>query len=192
MSKQSSFLENWSTWSSGKSLWAVLCIALFLSACGYQLTARAPIQLPEDSTRLYLNKVTNPTTETWLEPMLRSSLRDELTRRGNVAWVGRDEAEATVNIDVRSYSTSDSLKGRDDVTLKSEARILMVVTFYSAKTNALIWTSGPVSAAESYRGTGGTVTSTGLLQTTSAKREATQEAVDLAVRMVADRLGQKF
>lgn len=192
MSKQSSFLENWSTWSSGKSLWAVLCIALFLSACGYQLTARAPIQLPEDSTRLYLNKVTNPTTETWLEPMLRSSLRDELTRRGNVAWVGRDEAEATVNIDVRSYSTSDSLKGRDDVTLKSEARILMVVTFYSAKTNALIWTSGPVSAAESYRGTGGTVTSTGLLQTTSAKREATQEAVDLAVRMVADKLGQKF
>ncbi len=170
----------------------MLCIALFLPACGYQLTARAPIQLPEDSTRLYLNKVTNPTTETWLEPMLRSSLRDELTRRGNVTWVDRDQAEATVNIDVRSYSTSDSLKGRDDVTLKSQARILMVVTFYSAKTNALIWTSGPISASESYRSTSGSITSTGLIQTTSAKREATQNAVDLAVRMVADQLGQKF
>ena len=32
----------------------------------------------------------------------------------------------------------------------------------------------------------------GYIQTTSAKREATQNAVDLAVRMVADQLGQKF
>lgn len=170
----------------------MLCIALFLPACGYQLTARAPIQLPDDSTRLYLNKVTNPTTETWLEPMLRSSLRDELTRRGNVTWVDREQAEATVNIDVRSYSTSDALKGRDDVTLKSSASIHMVVTFYSAKTNALIWTSGPVTASESYRGSGGTRSSTGELQYNNAKREATQNAIDLAVRMVADNLGQKF
>ncbi|MBU4524294.1 MAG: hypothetical protein KUA37_10945 [Desulfomicrobium sp.] len=192
MSKQSSFPENWSTWWSGRLLWAVLCIALFLPACGYQLTARAPIQLPDDSTRLYLNKVTNPTTETWLEPMLRSSLRDELTRRGNVTWVDREQAEATVNIDVRSYSTSDALKGRDDVTLKSSASIHMVVTFYSAKTNALIWTSGPVTASESYRGSGGTRSSTGELQYNNAKREATQNAIDLAVRMVADNLGQKF
>ncbi|PKN40635.1 MAG: hypothetical protein CVU60_14960 [Deltaproteobacteria bacterium HGW-Deltaproteobacteria-18] len=173
-------------------MWAVLCIALLLPACGYQLTARAPIQLPQDSTRLYLDKVTNPTTETWLEPMLRSSLRDELTRRGNVTWVSRDEAEATVNIDVRSYSTSDSLKGRDDITLKSAASIQMVVTFFSTKTNALIWTSGPIAASESFRGVSETQSSTGALQSTSAKREATQDAVDLAVRKVADQLGQKF
>lgn len=173
-------------------MWAVLCIALLLPACGYQLTARAPIQLPQDSTRLYLDKVTNPTTETWIEPMLRSSLRDELTRRGNVTWVSRDEAEATVNIDVRSYSTSDSLKGRDDVTLKSAASIQMVVTFFSTKTNALIWTSGPISASESFRGASEIQSSSGTLQSTSAKREATQEAVDLAVRKVADQLGQKF
>lgn len=173
-------------------MWAVLCIALTLPACGYQLTARSPIQLPEGSTRLYLSKVTNPTTETWLEPMLRSSLRDELTRRGNVTWVDRDQAEATVNIDVRSYSTSDALKGRDDVTLKSAASIQMVVTFYNAKTNDLIWTSGPITASESYRGTTETRSSTGALQSNSAKREATQDAIDLAVRMVADNLGQKF
>ncbi|SFJ81210.1 Lipopolysaccharide-assembly [Desulfomicrobium apsheronum] len=173
-------------------MWAVLCIALLLPACGYQLTARAPIQLPQDSTRLYLDKVTNPTTETWIEPMLRSSLRDELTRRGNVTWVSRDEAEATVNIDVRSYSTSDSLKGRDDVTLKSAASIQMVVTFFSTKTNALIWTSGPILASESFRGASEIQSSSGTLQSTSAKREATQEAVDLAVRKVADQLGQKF
>ncbi len=171
---------------------AVFCIALLLPACGYQLTARAPIQLPQDSTRLYLDKVTNPTTETWIEPMLRSSLRDELTRRGNVTWVSRDEAEATVNIDVRSYSTSDALKGRDDVTLKSAASIQMVVSFFSTTTNALIWTSGPITASESYRGPSEIKSSTGTLQSTSGKREATQEAIDLATRMVADQLGQKF
>ena len=177
---------------SGNLSWAVLCIALSLSACGYELTARAPIQLPQDSTRLYLDKVTNPTTETWIEPMLRSSLRDELTRRGNVTWVDRNEAEATVNIDVRSYSTADSLKGRDDVTLKSAASIQMVVTFFSTKTNALIWTSGMIQASESYRGSGGSRTDTGVLQKSSGKREATQEAIDLAMRKVADQLGQKF
>ena len=78
------------------------------------------------------------------------------------------------------------------MTLTSSASIQMVVTFYSTKTNALIWTSGPVTASESYRGSGGSRSSTGELQSNSAKREATQSAIDLAVRMVADNLGQKF
>ncbi len=164
---------------SGRVILLLLGVVLLLPACGYQLTANAPIDLPKDSTRLFLAKVTNPTTETWLEPMLRSSLRDELTSRGNVTWVGRDEAEATVNVDVRSYSTSDAVKGRDDVTFKSRVTIQMEVSFFSTKTSALIWTSGPVVASESYRGTGG-------------KKDATQGAIDLAVRMVADRLSQKF
>jgi outer membrane lipopolysaccharide assembly protein LptE/RlpB len=164
---------------SGRLFALVLLAALLLPACGYQLTAQAPIDLPKDSTKLFLAKVTNPTTETWLEPMLRNSLRDELTRRGNVTWVGRDEAEATVNVDVRSYSTSDSVKGLDDVTVKSEVRIQMEVSFFSTKKGTLIWTSGPIMASESYRGA-------------NNKREATQDAVDLAVRMVADRLSQKF
>jgi outer membrane lipopolysaccharide assembly protein LptE/RlpB len=178
LSKSSSSPENWSTSWSGRLLLPLLGL-LLLSACGYQLTANAPIDLPQDSSRLYLAKVTNPTTETWFEPMLRSSLRDELTRRGQVTWVDRNEAEATVNIDVRSYSTSDAVKGRDDVTFKSKVTIRMEVSFFSTKTSAMIWTSGPVVASESYRGTGG-------------KKDATQEAVDLAMRMVADRLSQKF
>ncbi len=164
-------------WWSGRIL--LLALALLLPACGYQLTAQAPIDLPRDSSMLFLDKVTNPTTETWLGPMLRNSLRDELTRRGNVTWVGRDAAQATVNVDVRTYSTSDAVKGLDDVTVKSEVRIQMEVSFFSTKRGALIWTSGPVIATESYRGT-------------DQKREATQDAVDLAMRMVADRLSQKF
>jgi len=178
LSKSSSSPANWSTWWSGRLLPALVFLVLLLPACGYQLTAQAPIDLPQDSTHLFLGKVINPSTETWLEPMLRTSLRDELTRRGNVTWVDPNEAQALVNVDVRSYRTSDALKGIDDVTLKSQANIQLEVSFFNAKTNALIWTSGPVSASESYRG--------------GDKREATQKAIDQAVRIVADRLSQKF
>lgn len=165
-------------WLSGRLLGAMLVIAL-LSACGYQLSAHAPITLPQDKTLLFLNKVTNPTTETWMEPMLRSSIRDELTRRGKVKWVGRDEAQGTVNVDVRQYSTADSVKAEDDITYKSRATVTLEVSFFDADTNMLIWTSGPVTAFESFRAS-------------NAKRQATQDAVDQAMRIVADRLSQKF
>lgn len=165
-------------WWSGRLLGAMLVIAL-LSACGYQLSAHAPITLPQNKTLLYLNKVTNPTTETWMEPMLRTSIRDELSRRGKVKWVDRDTAQATVNVDVRQYSTSESVKGHDEITYKSRATILLEVSFFDADTSSLIWTSGPITAFESYRDA-------------ANKREATQDAVDQAMRMVADRLAQKF
>jgi outer membrane lipopolysaccharide assembly protein LptE/RlpB len=154
-------------------------ITLLLPACGYHLTAQEPITLPQDRTKLFLSKVTNPTTETWMEPMLRTALRDEFVRRGKVSWVGREQAEATVTLDVKSYTASSSLTGTDETTLKSTATINLVVNFYNARTNALIWTSGPVVASESFRDT-------------STKRDATGKAVELAVRMVADRMSQNF
>lgn len=175
MSKSSWFRKNWSTWWCGSAL-ALLCL---LTACGYQLSAQAPISLPQNSTHLFLAEVTQPTTETWLDPMLRNSLRDEFTRRGNVTWVGRDEAQSSVVMQVLQYSTSDSVKGRDDVTVTSQAFIQVEVSFFSTETGALIWTSGLVNASETYRGA-------------TNKRQATQNAVNLAMRMVADRLAQKF
>lgn len=154
-------------------------IALLLPACGYHLTAQEPISLPQDRTKLFLSKVTNPTTETWMEPMLRTALRDEFTRRGKVTWVERDQAESTVTLDVKSYTASGSLTGKDETTLKSTATINLIVNFYNARTNALIWTSGSVVASESFHDT-------------TTKRDATGKAVELAVRMVADRMSQNF
>lgn len=158
--------------------WIVL-LFLLTSACGYQLTAQEPISLPQDSTRLFLSKVSDPTTETWLEPMLRSSLRDELTRRGKVTWVDQGEAQALVTVEVRQYSAGTAVEGRYNTTIKSSAQIHLVVTFYSAQNNALIWTSGPIVVKESFRGP-------------ENKQAATQRAVDLAVRMVADRMSYNF
>lgn len=161
--------------------WRVSALALLclLAACGYRLSAQAPISLPQNNTKLFLGKVTNPSTETWLEPMLRNSLRDELTRRGRVTWVDRDEAQSSVTLHVRQYSSSDSVKGLDDVTVTSQVVIQLEANFFSTETNSLIWTSGLVTASESYRGA-------------ANKRQATQNAVNLAMRMVADRLSQQF
>lgn len=114
-----------------------------------------------------------------MEPMLRRAIRDELTRRGKVTWVDRESAQATVTVDVQQYSTSTVLEGRDERTLKSSAQILLVVNFLDAETNTLIWTSGPVVGRETYRDERG-------------KRQATQDAVDLAVRIVADRMNRNF
>lgn len=159
--------------------WSILLILLLCPACGYQLTAQQPLALPQDSTRLFLSKVSDPTTETWLEPMLRSSLRDELTRRGKVTWVDQDEAQALVTIDVRQYSFGTAVEGRDSTTVKSSAQIHLVVSFYNAQNNAMIWTSGPIMASESFRGA-------------ENKQAATQRAVILAMRMVADRMSYTF
>lgn len=176
LQKFSSWPARWSTlWSNRFAL----LLFLLLSACGYQLTAQSVISLPEDSTHLFLHKVVNPSTETWLDLMVRTSLRDEFTRRGNVQWVDQDEAQAIVNVNIQSYGNSASVTGRDDVTVKSLASIVLEVTFYNAKTNVIIWTSGPITATESYRGTSG-------------ERNAAQGAVDRAFRMVADRLSQNF
>ena len=125
-------------WLSAR-LWTIALIVLcLLPACGYQLTAQSPINLPAGNTKLFLKKVTNPTTETWFEPT-----------------------------------------GQNDETLKSKAMVHLEISFYSADTHALIWNSGPVVASESYRGTG-------------SKRDATQKAIDLAMRIAADRLSQNF
>lgn len=179
MSKSLSSPASWSTWWSARILGAILVVALLATACGYHLTAQEPIVLPEDSTKLFLTKVTNPTTESWMDPMLRTALRDEFTRRGKVTWVEREHAEATVTVAVTSYSSSTALTGQDDQTLKSAATINLTVNFYNARTTVLIWTSGPVVASESFRGA-------------KTKRDATQKAVELAMRMVADRMSQNF
>lgn len=46
--------------------------------------------------------------------MLRTIIRDEFTRRGQVTWVEREEAQSLVYVDVGEYSTSGSVTGIDD------------------------------------------------------------------------------
>ena len=143
----------------------------------------APITLPGGHTRLYIAKVTNPTIESWIEPRLRSSLRDEFTRRGSVEWVERAEAQSLVEILVHSFSSATSVKGEDEETVRSSAVITLEVQIFDSSDHALLWTSGRISGQESYTGSG----------SNDPKRlEASYTALEEAVRKSADRLSDQF
>jgi outer membrane lipopolysaccharide assembly protein LptE/RlpB len=153
--------------------------ALLLTGCGYQLSSMAPITLPKEQTRLYIAKVTNPTIESWIEPRLRSSLRDELTRRGGVQWVEPSLAETKVEVIVHSFSTSSSVKGEDDETVRSSASITLEVQLFDRQDHAMLWTSGRVTDQESYSGK-------------AQRQEAALTAMEEAIRKSADRLSDQF
>ena len=166
-------------WSFNKKFVACVILLSALTGCGYTFSGMAPIDLPMGKKRLCITKFINPSTEAWLEPSLRSELRDEFTRRGQVTWVQRNEAETLVTIKVLTYSSSSTLKASDDETVKSAIQLSVEVQMYNAEDHTLIWSSGRIYASESYRGDGN-------------KSDAQTTAVSLAAERVADRLGQAF
>ena len=150
-----------------------------LTGCGYTFSAMAPIDLPRDQTRLCITKFENPSTESWLEPSLRAEIRDEFTRRGQVQWVERNQAETLVTIRVLGYSSSSTLKGSDDETVTSAVQLRVAVDMYNASDHTLIWTSGTIYVSQSFKGS-------------SNEQDAQEDAVSLAAERIADRLGQAF
>ena len=166
-------------WSSVRTFvcWFVLVCAL--TGCGYSFSAMAPIDLPKDQTLLCITKFVNPSTEAWLEPSLRAELRDEFTRRGQVKWVAKNEAETLVTIRVIRYSSSSTLKGSDDETVTSAIQLSVAVDMYNAVEHNVIWTSGTVNVSQSFKGE-------------STEQKAREDAVSLAAERIADRLGQAF
>lgn len=152
---------------------------LLATACGYRLQGRNELQLPGGGQRLYLARVEQPSTESWMEPALRIALREELARRGSVIWTDRERSQLSLTLRVTQYGTGASVTGRDDVTLKSQAVVTMELLMRDTATGALVWHSGPVTAAESYRGQ-------------DAQRSAAERAIAEAVRRIADRLEPSF
>jgi len=162
---------------------AALAMLLCLTAgCGYHLSSSSPITLPEGMTRLYLEEVQNPTTESWLEPTLRSALRDEFSRRGRISWVHRDEAEGVVRLDIEQYTASAKLENAREQTIKSEVRLRLHGRIFRSRDHHLLWKSNTVLATESYVGP----------RDGTERREAERRVVDLAVEKLADDLGQGF
>lgn len=166
-------------WSSVRTLVVWLVLVCSLGGCGYSLSAMAPIELPREQTLLCITKFENPPTESWLEPSLRAELRDEFTRRGQVRWVSRKEAETLVTIRVLGYSSSSTLKGADDETVTSAVQLRVAVDMYNASDHNQIWTSGTIYVSQSFKGT-------------SNEQSAREDAVRLAAERIADRLGQAF
>jgi hypothetical protein len=166
-------------WSSVRTFTIWLVLICSLTGCGYTFSGMAPIELPQGQTLLCITKFENPTTEPWLEPSLRAEIRDEFTRRGQVKWVSRNEAETLVTIRVIRYSSSSTLKGSNDEAVTSAVQLSVVVDMYNAADRTVIWTSGPINVSESFRGDSG-------------EPKAREDAVRLTAERIADRLGQAF
>ncbi len=152
---------------------------MLTAGCGYQLQGRNELHLPSGATHLYLARVEQPSTDSWMEPVLRIAVREELSRRGNIVWTERERAQLSLTLRVVQYGTGASVTGRDDITLKSQAVITMELFLRETATGTLVWASGPVTATESYRGL-------------EAQRGATERAIAEAIRRIVDRLEPRF
>lgn len=156
---------------------ALLALAL-LSGCGYQLAGQGPVALPKDQRSLCMDSVENPSMEAWLGARLRSELRDELHRRGWTRWVERSRADLLVRIVVNSFEHDTTVSNADDETLRSQASLSLRVDFVSRATDAVVWSSGNVSASESYFG--------------SLTSDADESVTELAVHRAVDRLSERY
>ncbi len=166
-------------WLSAKNpLWVVILVGT-LAGCGYSFSGQAPISLPQGQTLLCMTKFVNPSTESWLEPSLRAELRDEFTRRGQVKWVRKSDAQTLVTVRVISYNAASTLKGEDDATITSAINLSVAVEMYNAEDHTKIWTSGTVHVSRSFKGY-------------ASEQNARKDAVRLVAEKIADRLGQAF
>ena len=163
---------------SVKNLIVLLCLVFAITACGYHNSATEPNRLGEKFREIAINKVENPTLERWLEPELRSLLRDEITRRGQLVWVDKSKAEALINIRVISLSSGSRILGNKDATLKYDKTLKIQMRITSAADGSLLWNSGPVEVTESYY---------------TGEEDATNALVtELLVRRIVDKMNQAY
>ncbi|MBI9109689.1 LPS assembly lipoprotein LptE [Maridesulfovibrio ferrireducens] len=161
-----------------KRLLLLLCLVFFVSGCGYHNSASEPNRLPEAFREVAIAEVTNPTLERWLEPKIRSGLRDEITRRGQLTWVEKSKAEALFNIRIVKFSNGSRVLGDKDKTLKYNATLRVQMKVVDAADGHLIWNSGNVEVTESYY---------------TGQEEATDELiVRLLIRRLVDRMNQAY
>jgi outer membrane lipopolysaccharide assembly protein LptE/RlpB len=170
------------SWCSKPLTLLLLLLAASSSACGYHFTAASPITMPRGITRLHLQRVDNPTTQSWLDPQLRSVLREEFTRRGNVAWVEPGEAEGLLHVEIVSYSSATKLENVREQTVKSEVVLKLRAGIRDPDEGSQIWRSGVVRSTESFTGP----------KDGPQSRQAGTRAVELGVEKLADELGQNF
>lgn len=165
-------------------LCALLLAALVLGGCGYKFTGSSISDeesvnvLPAQYRDLAIIRIENPTVEPWLEPRLRSLIRDEFTRRRLTNWVERSKAAAFVTVQIKQYTRSTALAGAQDQSVKLSAGMIWTVRIRRAGDNLLLWDSGEMSQNESFY--------------PGDADGADMRLTDLAVRRVADLMTEGY
>lgn len=162
----------------------LLALAALLGGCGYRFTGQSYADdenvsvLAPQYRDLAVARIENPTVEPWLEPRLRSLLRDELTRRRLAHWVERSRATALITVHVKQYTRSTALAGQQDQSLKLSTSITYSVRVRRAGDNLMLWDSGEQTQTESYY--------------PGDADGADMRVTDLAVRRLADLMTQGY
>lgn len=163
----------------------VLAAALALSGCGYTFTGSGSPQAEDAASRLApemrqmsLVRVDNPTTESWIEPRLRSLVRDEFNRRRLVSWTEKAKATSLLTIIIKKYTRQTYITGQQAQTVKLTAGLTMVFRVTRASDGAILWDSGEQNQVESFY--------------PGDADGADQRVTDLAVRRMADLMTQNY
>lgn len=165
-------------------LCALLLALLSMAGCGYKFTGSSISDeesvnvLPPQYRDLAIQRVENPTVEPWLEPRLRSLIRDEFTRRRLANWVERSKAAAYVTVQIKQYTRSTALAGQQDQSVKLSAGIVWSVRVRRAGDNLVLWDSGEMTQNESFY--------------PGDADGADMRLTDLAVRRVADLMTEGY
>ncbi len=139
------------------TLVALLTLTLSASGCGYTFEGSGSV-LPADVKTVYVPRVENNTTETFITPVLTEALRERFERYGVLTVVdSASEADSVLNAKVKSVKrqTRSVTSGTDtalqyDLVLASAAEL--------RRTNGqLLWADPDVRVSRSFGATGGTV-----------------------------------
>lgn len=158
---------------------------LLLCGCGYHFTGSAPADGTQAASRLApelsmmtLMRVDNPTVEAWLEPRLRSLIRDEFNRRRLVTWTDKAKATSLLTITIKRYTRSTAVAGEADQSVKLSTGIVATFRITRATNGSIIWDSGELSQDESFY--------------PGDSEGADMRVTDLMVRRMADLLTENY
>ncbi len=165
----------------------LLASAWSLCACGYSFTGQGTVLGPDPGAisrldpafrTMAIARVENPTIEPWLEPRLRSLIRDEFTRRRFVTWADKDKATSLLTVIIKKFTRSTAVAGQQDQSLKLSTGLTLVFRVHRASDGAILWDSGEQNQSESFF--------------PGDSEGADLRITDLAVRRMADRLTENY
>jgi hypothetical protein len=163
-------------WLRREGLYVLAALLLLTSGCaGYRLGSDAPSVLPPDRRTLAISSVKNPTLRFRLEYRLRSLLRDELTNRNMAKWTEPDKAASLMSLVIHRFIVTSAVTDEEDKTTKYRVEFRLTAQIRDRESHAIFWESGEVVASESFQ--------------TADRGTAEQQALELAVRELADRMG---
>ncbi len=164
----------------------LLATAWTLCGCGYSFTGQGTLGPDPDAVSrldpafrtMALVRVDNPTVEPWLEPRLRSLIRDEFTRRRFVVWTEKDKATSLLTVTIKKFTRSTVVAGQQDQSVKLSTGLTLIFRVQRASDGAILWDSGEQSQGESFF--------------PGDSEGADLRVTDMAVRRMADLMTQNY